>query len=61
MAVAWTIAEILIKYPDQGMAWLHTRPVDAQTMRRAIQKAIESYRIDPARKELLREFRATQA
>lgn len=61
MAVAWTIAEILIKYPDRGTAWLHTRPVDAQTMRRAIQKAIESYRIDPARKELLRKFRATQA
>lgn len=60
MAVAWTIAEILIKYPEQGTEWLLTRPVDHQTMRRAIQKAVESYRIDPKRKELLKNLKATQ-
>jgi len=57
MAVAWTISVVLVKYPEKGMAWLRSKPVDRKTIQRAIQKSIESCRISPELKDELRDMR----
>ena len=57
MAVAWLIAEILIKHYDFGKNLLIRRVVDAKTHNRAIQKAIESYRFTSKQKEYLRSLK----
>lgn len=54
MAVAWLVAEILIKYRDFGLQILNKRYLDEKTHNKAIQKAIESYRITQKEKEALR-------
>lgn len=53
MAVAWLIAEILIKHYDFGVALLQEAALDIQTRNKAIQKARESFRIDHEKKEFL--------
>jgi len=57
MAVAWLIAEILIKHYGFGMDILTRRIVDAKTHNKAIQKAIESYRLTLEQKEFLRSLK----
>ena len=54
MAVAWLLAEILAKYYDKGVAFLQKRIVDTKTHNKAIQKAIESYRLTEEQKGALR-------
>ncbi len=53
MAVAWLVAEILIKYPDYGKEILRLRVLDTRTHNKAIQKARESYRVNIEEKEYL--------
>lgn len=57
MALAWAISVIIVKFPAEGMAWLRSQPVDKETMKRSIQKCIDSYRISPELKEELRAMR----
>ncbi len=57
MGVAWAAAEAAVKFPDRGLAWLETCRLDEKTRRRAIQKALESFRVSPADKEKLRALR----
>lgn len=57
MALAWAISVIIVKFPDEGIAWLKTRPTDKVTVGRAIQKCIDSYRVSAENKEILRKFR----
>ncbi len=57
MAVAWLIAEILIKRYDFGLRLLEKRIVDVKTHNKAIQKAIESYRLTLEQKEFLRSLK----
>ena len=57
MAVAWGIAAAMAKYPDDTIAWLAGNPVDRPTMKRAIQKSLESFRISAEHKAILRTYR----
>lgn len=57
MAVAWTIAEIGIKYNDKALAYLKNNNLDNFTYNKAIQKMIESYRITDEQKKYLRSIK----
>lgn len=58
MGVAWAVAEVVVRFPDLGIDYLNGCRLDARTKRKAIQKALESYRISAADKETLRAIRA---
>ncbi len=51
MAAAWLVAEIIIKYYDDGVAFLKNNLLDKKTHNKAIQKARESYRLSHGQKE----------
>lgn len=55
MAVAWTLAEIGIKYNGKAMQFLKGKNnLDKFTYNKTLQKMIESYRIDKEQKDVLR-------
>ena len=54
MAAAWLIAEVLVKYYDQGVKFLQFNELDIKTHNKAIQKACESYRLTKEQKDFLR-------
>ena len=57
MMVAWYFATALAKQWDAALPFLTERRLDDWTHNKAIQKAVESFRISPERKELLRGLR----
>lgn len=57
MAVAWLIAEILVKEYDFGVMLLKNRITGAKTHNKAIQKAIESFRLTQEQKDFLRSLK----
>ena len=57
MMRAWYFATALAKQPDAALPWLTERRLDVWTHNKAIQKAVESYRISPEMKQRLRELR----
>ena len=57
MAVAWLLAEILVKEYAYGVKLLQKGFTDDQTHDKAIQKAIESYRLTNEQKEYLRSLK----
>lgn len=57
MMRAWYFATALAKQPDAVLPWLTDRRLDVWTHNKTIQKAVESYRISPERKQQLRELR----
>lgn len=57
MAVAWLVAEILIKEYDAGLILLKAKILPPKTHNKAIQKAIESYRLNNEQKEYLRSLK----
>jgi len=57
MAVAWLLAEIFIKEYDAGITILEKRLTDVKTHNKAIQKAIESYRLTKGQKDFLRSLK----
>lgn len=57
MAAAWLTAEILIKEYTFGIEWLQKRLLPIKTHNKAIQKAIESYRLTKEQKEFLRSLK----
>ena len=57
MATAWLLAEILVKEYDFGVELLNKRLTDEQTHNKAIQKAVESYRLTQEQKEFLRSLK----
>lgn len=59
MAIGWYFAEALGKQPDTTLPWLVEERLAPPVRRKAIQKAIESYRIPDATKDLLRQVRST--
>lgn len=59
MAVAWAISIALIKFYDETIQYLNTANLDDFTYNKAIQKAIESYRITDEKKQILREMKRT--
>lgn len=58
MAVAWAISVCLIKYYDDTLEYLKTSKLDSWTCNKAIQKAIESYRISDEKKQELRKYKS---
>lgn len=54
MMTAWFFATALAKQYDAALPYIEQRRLDAWTHRKAIQKAIESYRITPEQKAYLR-------
>ncbi|MDE7256605.1 MAG: DNA alkylation repair protein [Clostridia bacterium] len=54
MAAAWLLAEVLVKYYDQGVKYLKFNELDIKTHNKAIQKACESYRLTKEQKDFLR-------
>ena len=57
MSVAWLVAEILIKEYIEGVALLKEGFLPQKTHNKAIQKAIESYRLSNEQKEYLRSLK----
>lgn len=57
MAVAWAISIALIKFYDRTIKYLKTAKLDLFTYNKALQKAIESYRITQEQKEILRSMK----
>ena len=57
MMRAWYFATALAKQYDAIIPYIEQKKLDPWTHSKAIQKAIESYRITPAQKEYLRTFR----
>ena len=58
MAVAWTLAEIGIKFNDILMNYLNSENnLDKFTFNKTIQKMIESYRITDKQKDILRKMK----
>lgn len=57
MMAAWFFATALAKQWEATLPYLENRQLDPWTHRKTIQKAIESYRIPPERKDYLRTLR----
>lgn len=57
MAVAWLTAEILVKRFEKGVEILQDKILPIKTHNKAIQKAIESYRLTHEQKEFLRSLK----
>ena len=56
MAVAWAIAECIVKFPERARAALGELK-DPFILRKSISKACESYRVSPEEKAYLKEYR----
>lgn len=54
MAVAWALSVCFIKYRDKTLALFYNNRLDDFTFNKALQKSIESYRVTPQDKTLLR-------
>ena len=54
MAVAWNLATCYAKFPKESAAYLKNCKLDDWTYNKAIQKMLESYRIDSKTKAILR-------
>lgn len=57
MAVAWAISYFFIKFPDETMLYLKDNKLDNWTYNKAIQKIIESRRVDDDTKNTLKVMR----
>ena len=57
MAVAWAISVCLIKFYDKTIEYLKNAKIDKFTYNKALQKAIESYRISQEQKVELRKMK----
>lgn len=57
MAVAWAISFCFVAYPEKTMEYLKRAKLDDFTYNKAIQKTVESYRVDETMKVKLRSMR----
>lgn len=57
MGAAWLIAEVLVKYYDEGVRFLSAATLPAATHNKAISKAQESYRLTPEQKINLKKLK----
>ncbi|MBQ2896761.1 MAG: DNA alkylation repair protein [Clostridia bacterium] len=60
MMVAWYFATLLAKQYDKTIPYIKNHTLDRWTHNKAIQKALESYRIDLKTKEYLKTLKITQ-
>jgi len=57
MGVAWTISVCYVKYPEKTMAYLKNNGLEDFTYNKSLQKIVESYRVDPESKAIIRSMR----
>ncbi|MBO5371666.1 MAG: DNA alkylation repair protein [Lachnospiraceae bacterium] len=57
MAVAWCVATAYAKFPKETHAYMLQNELEDWTYNKAIQKMIESYRVTPQAKEILRRMK----
>ena len=57
MAAAWLVAEVLVKFYDEGVRFLEEGSLDCATRRRAVRKACESFRLSAEQKVAIKRFR----
>lgn len=57
MAVAWTIQVAFVKFPNETMNLLKDNQIDDWTYNKALQKIIESYRVDEKTKEIIKNMK----
>lgn len=58
MAVAWTLSVCYVKYPEKTMAYLKGKNnLDDFTYNKALQKIVESYRVDDETKKIIRSMK----
>lgn len=57
MAIAWNLSECFIKYEDKTLNYLKNNNLDDFTYNKALQKIIESNRVDVNKKEKLKEMK----
>ena len=60
MAVAWAISICLIRFYNETIKYLRIAKLDKFTYNKALQKAIESYRITKEQKEELKNMKMRQ-
>ncbi len=57
MGVAWAISVCFVKYPEKTMAYLESCSLDDFTFNKSLQKILESYRVDPESKAVIRSMK----
>ena len=57
MMVAWYFATALAKRYDESVKYIEEKKLDSWVLKKAIQKAVESYRVTDEHKEYLKTFR----
>ena len=57
MGVAWGISVCFVKFPERTMAYLKNNDLDDFTYNKALQKIIESYRVDKETKDMIRSMK----
>lgn len=58
MGKAWAIAEYMVKAPNKALDYLGQKSLDPWTYRKALQKMLESNRIEPSLKSHIRELKS---
>lgn len=54
MAEAWLLCEVIVKFPDAGLAYLQHHHLNSFTLRKTISKVHDSYRVSPEIKAFLK-------
>lgn len=54
MAMAWMLSICFVKFPEKTMEYLRQSPLDNWTYNKALQKIIESFRVDKETKDTIR-------
>lgn len=57
MAKAWTIQVSFVKFPKETMKFLKNNKIDDWTYNKALQKIIESYRVDEETKQIIKNMK----
>ena len=57
MAIAWALCTCYIKFPGITATYLHEKKWDGDTLRKAIRKICDSFRVSPEGKEVAKELR----
>lgn len=57
MAIAWTISVAFVKFPKTTMKYLKQTNIDTWTYNKALQKTVESLRVDKKTKEIIKKMK----
>ena len=57
MAVAWAISVCYVKFPEKTMQFLKNNNLDDFTYNKALQKMLESYRVEDKVNKILRKMK----